>query len=365
MRLNLDYDIPMKTLTLPCIALILFTSTHISVAQSPPPPVAPILTPAQLSAVVIITGNAGDGTGFFCQVKGRTFVVTNQHVLAGNLKATFKTLSGKQVFMGKVYATTSADVALLEPDHIPKDVTPLVLLERPETEALKDDVIIIPGNSKGGGVITQTPGKLIALGPGKVEVDNPVYPGNSGSPMIHVKSGKVIGLLTEAELISLNAFEVASFLNKESSIKSEIRYYGHRIDTVKKWKKVKWAYFQESNRLIDQSRLELTSLGAYFTGSSTSWKKFKNLHEAHIKAETILDSKKYSEANKIQALRRLIRDFQSYSRIAVKRSDNRELTYVHLRGVETLQSIAKNLLAGSQIVERDVKLLEALIQRGN
>lgn len=361
---NFSHTLIMKKTALPyLVILFIFTINHTS-AQSPETAV-PKLTPKQLSAVVTISGKSGSGTGFFCKIKGRDFVVTNQHVIAGNPQGTFKTQAGEKVVMRKIYATKSADIALLEAVNTPKSVTPLELLDRPETEATKNDLVVIPGNSKGGGVITETPGKLVAIGPHKIEVDNPVYPGNSGSPMIHMKTGKVIGVLTSAELISLSAFDKASFLNKQSAIKSEIRYFGHRVDTVKQWKMIKWSYFQENDKIVSGARAELNCLAAYYTGSSTIWKKFKNLHVANNRAQTILDSRKYSEANKIQAMRRLIRDFDSYTRLAQKRADQRELTYIHLEKVKTNKAIAKSLLIGSSIVERDTTLVEALIQREN
>lgn len=357
----------MKKSTLLNFVICSLITCNYSSAQSPQTAIktAQKLTPTQLSAVVTISGKSGSGTGFFCNVKGRTFVITNQHVIAGNPGGTFKTQSGEQIAMKNIYATKSADIALLEPVNIPKSVTPLELLDRPDIEAVKDDMVVIPGNSKGGGVITETPGKFIAIGPQKVEVDNPVYPGNSGSPMIHIKSGKVIGVLTSAELLSLSAFDKASFLNKQSAIKSEIRYYGHRVDTVKQWKIIKWSYLQENDKLLNSARNELNCLAAYYTGSSTIWKKYRNLHEAHNRAYIILDSRKYSEANKVQAWNRLIRDFDSFTRSAQKKADRRDLTYLHLEEAKTNKAIAKSLLVGSRIIVRDTKLIEALIQRGN
>lgn len=128
---------------------------------------------------------------------------------------------------------------------------------------------------------------------------------------------------------------------------------------------VKWRYFQESAKLISDARFELNCLISYYTGSSSIWKNFKDLHEAHNRAETIIDSPKYSVANKIQAKRRLIRDFASLTRLAQKRADQRELTYVHLQSVKVNKAIAKSLLAGTNIVQRDTDLIEALIQRSN
>ena len=67
----------------------------------------------------------------------------------------------------------------------------------PDPHVKRDDQTVVPGNSKSDRVITQTAGKLLAIGPQGIEVDNPVYPGNTGSPIVHTDSVEVIGILTK------------------------------------------------------------------------------------------------------------------------------------------------------------------------
>src|SRR6185312_7757504 len=58
------------------------------------------------------------------------------------------------------------------------------------------DAVVVLGNSQGRNVVTEIEGKVTGVGPELIEVDAKFVPGNSGSPIIHVKSGKVIGVAT-------------------------------------------------------------------------------------------------------------------------------------------------------------------------
>ena len=64
-----------------------------------------------------------------------------------------------------------------------------------ENASIDDDVVVL-GNAEGGGVINTIKGKIVGVGPNLVEVDAAFVPGNSGSPIIHLKTGKVIGVAT-------------------------------------------------------------------------------------------------------------------------------------------------------------------------
>lgn len=204
---------------LSCVTSRLFAQ----VAVTPTPKIEQTLPPELLNAVVTISGNEGAGTGFICNFHGKPYVATNQHVLAAGNQLIIRTTSGEALIPQKFFAATNADITLIQCASVPAGITPLEIAKLPDSSIHQGDPVIIPGNSKGDGVITQTPGKLLAVGPQRVEVDNPVYPGNSGSPIIHLSSKNVIGVLTEAELVTLNQFEKASFRSKNSTIKSEIR----------------------------------------------------------------------------------------------------------------------------------------------
>lgn len=336
---------------------------HVEPAPAPAPASNQNLTPEQLSGVVTISGAGGSGTGFFCQIKEKVFILTNQHVLSGNKDAVFKTQAGEIVPIETIFVADSADIALLKPKNVPAGVKTFELLDQPDINSKKDDLVIVPGNSKGDGVITQTSGKIIAIGPQRVETNNPVYPGNSGSPVVHFTTGKVIGVLTEAELITLNEFEKASFRNKESAIKSEIRYFSHRADTILKWQTLDWTYFQESDALLTKSREEVELLLAYLTDSSDSYKNFKELHTARNRAQAIWKSK-YSEGDKLTGTRRFFRDIEGLAKAAQLRLQSRNFTYSQREQILGIDARVKAILDAMEIAGRDTELLEELILRG-
>ena len=91
------------------------------------------------------------------------------------------------------------------------------------------------GNTEGAGVIKPLAGKLVAVGPNLIEISSEFLPGNSGSPIIHLRSGKVIGIATFATIRKVNS------LTGEAS--SSVRRFGYRLDTVQKWQPVNWQIY--------------------------------------------------------------------------------------------------------------------------
>jgi hypothetical protein len=68
-------------------------------------------------------------------------------------------------------------------------------------------------------------------------VDAPFQPGNSGSPIIHLKTGKVIGVAT---YLTIKKYDAAT---KEVLKAPVIRRFGYRLDSVKTWQPVNWPAF--------------------------------------------------------------------------------------------------------------------------
>jgi hypothetical protein len=240
-----------------------------------------------IRAVVTISGPFGDGTGFVCSYRGRPYVATNQHVLGCGGPMVIRTSSGETLFAKAFLAAVDADIVLIQCESIPSVISPLKVAVMPNEQIHSGDDISVPGNSQGHGVITETPGKLLAIGPQRVETDTPIYHGNSGSPIVHQGTNEVVGILTKYEHIELDKFEKASFKSKDSAIKTEYRVIGYRIDAVQTWENLNWFTFQETQQRINQAREELIRIFAYFTDSSPEYKKFKELHTARNNAAMV------------------------------------------------------------------------------
>ena len=211
--------------------------------------------------------------------------------------------------------------------------------------------------------VTQTQGKVVAIGPQRVEVDNPVYPGNSGSPIIALKTGKVIGVLTEAELITLNAFEKASFQNNNSAIKSEIRYFGCRIDTALNWLPLNWSEFQLLDSQISQSRKELNWIIDYFTGSKDSYNEFKELHEARNRTIVALSQSKLNPTSKVDELNRFMRDIDSLIRRTQTRIVRKNPIFIQKEQIQAIDLLASKLHESVISAQRDPDLAISLMRR--
>jgi hypothetical protein len=85
----------------------------------------------------------------------------------------------------------------------------------------------------------------VGIGPDRIEVSAAFIPGNSGSPIIHVPTGRVLG--------------VATYLTKrheeygeKGSDSNVIRRYGYRLDSVKRWDPVNWVLFQGDAERVEK-----------------------------------------------------------------------------------------------------------------
>jgi hypothetical protein len=203
----------------------------------PPTPGDPL--PAdQLKALVLIEGDYSDGSGFVAKMHDQYFIVTNQHVLSGNTKFTITGMDGtKYPTTGALYGAMDYDVAILK---IPTELAKYYLEIQDDAQAgtKPDDAVTVPGNSEGNGIAVQINGKLIGVGPELVEVDAKFVHGNSGSPIIHRPSGKVIGIATMVKKIQ------ADDLSKAANLQ-ELHWFGYRLDNIKsnRWSALDWARF--------------------------------------------------------------------------------------------------------------------------
>ena len=322
------------------------------------------LPPDVLDAMVVIKGKEGSGSGFVCSFKGRSYIVTNQHVISGLTNARFQTRAGVILQPVNWKVATDVDLVMIEVQGIPSDIKPLELLGDLSKQVAQGDRVTIPGNSEGHGVVTLTHGELLAIGGQRIETNCPVYPGNSGSPIIHRKSGKVIGVLTEAERLIFDEFTKHSFKDKKSAIKSEVRYFGYRIDTVADWRLITASALNSESSLLDMSRRELDWIADYFTGASDSYKEYKELHVARNEAFEAYNRIDLAFSEVENARKRFLWRLDGLIARAVKRIPKGRLVYVHEEKAAAIKTLASNLATGVEIVERDDELTVELIKRG-
>jgi hypothetical protein len=233
-------------------------------AAAPP---GPGLSEEKAAAVVLIEGDKAEGTGFLVKMPDGPAVITNLHVLANNPNIRILTNTGQQITVLGLKGATDRDLASfsIQDDHY----NYLDLATDVGGTVQPGDDVITPGNSQGGEVMLQTHGTVLGVGPQRVEFSNPIYHGNSGGPVYHTKSGKVLGVVTEAiEVDTSDSLSKASFASRDSAIKSSMRYFGLRLDTVPSWEPYDMARYQNETTFLDQFHEQSRRLDSYLNSSS-------------------------------------------------------------------------------------------------
>ncbi len=200
-------------------------------------------------ALVFIENSDGSGSGFVCTIGGRKFVVTNQHVIAGTQGVRFTLLDREPLKTGAAAAASGHDIMTFAADAAPRAMEMMAGVEK---EAAVGDEVAVLGNAEGARVIRPFVGKLVGIGPNLVEVSAEFVPGNSGSPIVHLKSGKVIGVATYAVVRQID-----SLTGRRNP---QVRRFGFRLDSVKQWQPVVWAAYNEEFLAISKVQARTADL---------------------------------------------------------------------------------------------------------
>jgi S1-C subfamily serine protease len=230
-----------------------------------------LLAGNQDKAVVLIKGDVAQGTGFFVHTPDGPVVITNLHVIAGNPHFRVLTSDGREVQVLSLKGARDRDLAELgiQDDHYQY----LDLATDVGSAVQTGDSVITPGDSEGGEVTLDTSGKVLGIGPDRVEISNPIFHGNSGGPVIAQQGGQVVGVVAFGTVVNpTDALDKASLANADSAIASGVRYFSLRIDTVPVWEGYD----------MDQFTLQSTFL--------------RNFHENSRCLDSILNGLRYEKA---------------------------------------------------------------------
>ena len=210
---------------------------------------AQILTQEQMEGIVLVEGEEGNtASGFMTKIRDVDFVVTNLHVLAQGGKFKIKNLRGEEIAVRGIFGALGSDIAIM---RIDKTEGSLRLAPDVFRSVKIGDRIVVVGNRLGGGVATQTVGQAVGVGPTRVEVNANFQPGNSGSPIVSVSNGEVLGVATYA---STQKADVEPSSSGTASRKATIekRWFGYRLDSVQKWEPIDLARWRTQATRVDE-----------------------------------------------------------------------------------------------------------------
>ncbi len=302
----------------------LSTSTPVALpspSATPGPPSAAVteLLGKNHSSLVVIEGQNGVGSGFVCLMDGQPILLTNTHVLSNNPQPRFSTLSGTSLNPGPAFVGVESDVSKITlPDGT---ATNLELLKELDSSVRVGDPIAVLGNAEGAGVVKPLEGRIVGIGPNLIEVDAPFVPGNSGSPIIHVDSGKVIGIATYLLVRKVNS--------ASGEVDSSVRRFGYRLDKVKAWEPIQWPrFYLQSGQLgkIETTSTEFIKLFADAKARQLSSAGFTNpgIRRALDTFERSLKAgSRMSAADLASARRQLLGDLRSASISDINAFDTR------------------------------------------
>ncbi len=183
--------------------------------------------------LVIITcrGERGKrfGSGFVATMDGKTYIFTNQHVILGADKISFKTATGATLRPRRVELSMTRDIARLE-------------LEAPDGLAISDVVemnnpVAVFGNSEGAGVGTELYGVVNGVGSELLETSAEFVSGNSGSPVLN-QNQEVLGIAAYVRVSSRHA------MKEGTQFENKTRRFCYRLTGVS-WKEVNWKRYND------------------------------------------------------------------------------------------------------------------------
>jgi hypothetical protein len=183
-------------------------------------------------ALLMVEGQTGAGSGFLCKLGGQTVAITNAHVVGGN--PGFKITDLKSAVLSVAGGAVSVDHDIVKL-QVASTAKCFEVMDNLDVAVKIGDSVTVLGNAEGARVVKPVEGKVVGIGPNLVEVDAPFVPGNSGSPIVHQATGKVLGVATY--LIEKKVKEGGS------SVVVETRRFGYRLDSVKSWEPINWQRF--------------------------------------------------------------------------------------------------------------------------
>ena len=191
-------------------------------------------------SLAIVTTHSGTGSGFILEMDEKKYLITNEHVLRGGKPVTARLLSGDRLVFSTLEVADQCDLVRLL--LIDQTVAGLQMaIDQPTI----GDAVSVFGNSEGSGVVTAISGKILGIGPDRIEVDAAFVRGNSGSPIL-LQDGTVLAVATYVERGAH-----ASDWIKSGTRFTKPRRFGMKLDNVEWIVLSEDDYFVRADALTD------------------------------------------------------------------------------------------------------------------
>jgi len=185
-------------------------------------------------SLVIINCGESTGSGFICDMDGKKWLITNEHVIHSGGMFEARTHSGQRIY-GSVFIQVGANRDLV---RMPLNGENVSALKIDDCMPGINDKLYTFGNSDGGKVITSLTGVCQGIGPDTIEVSIPFVQGNSGGAILNEK-GNVVGVVTYATKRN----EPDNWI-KTGSRFNDVRRFGVRLNDVI-WEEISWLEFND------------------------------------------------------------------------------------------------------------------------
>ncbi|MDF7798952.1 serine protease [Pontiellaceae bacterium B1224] len=175
--------------------------------------------------------NSGNALGVIATMDGKSYILTNQHILLGAERMSFITAGGEKLAPRSVELSSNRDLArLLLADN--SNALPVV-----QSKAqMNTPIALINNDSEPENRILQ--GSIIGIGGTKFEISAAFGAEKNGGPVLN-KEGQIVGIASYSQESGYHAMKKGTRFDEAS------RHFCFRVDS-KGWNKVNWKKYNRT-----------------------------------------------------------------------------------------------------------------------
>ena len=259
-------------------------------------------------SLALAKGSNHSGAGFIATLASVNYLFTDALVPVETRDASFKMWEGPQVQPGAESVAAGHDILRMETQPAGQ---PFEVMSGVGENALLGDEIVVLATSEGVGGATPIRGRITGISPTVLEIDAPYPPGYSGSPIVHLKSGKVVGVAVYRIIRTYNPAA------KEVFNEPLVRRFGYRLDSVKTWQPI-------NSQILRAQALEMEKIEAFTEDLDALARDMSKNHNVTVGAhktpvlKNLIDAWSASRTRRMSAadLAGVDKNFVSFLRVA-------------------------------------------------